>query len=717
MRRRTSAAMPGAAALAARAPVRPTAPIDDGRSDGRANPAASAATRARAPGDQASHSWANSRSPGRSSMVVVRASTSSMSGRGGYSSAIRTCYTLGVGLPRGGKLAPGASQAIGGMAVPDAARPGRSGDRRGVVGSGRRAGGAARVVRLGDGGPDQRRATRPQRRRIAGAGRPAVRRHANRAADPLRGVVELGAEDHHLSARPAARGVAHPGGHRPPRTARDQRPARAGPRLRPRHHRPAAAARRSRGSPTGSSKWAAASRWSACCSATAGGPRSWPGSAGCGAIVCCAKSSVWKAWEDPTVVDEMRHVNYAYNLAVRAPAAKEIRLFGLADWTVDRYFSRRKRMVELMIKARSLKKWPITLAIAAIAGGNVVAVLVAGPRARRPAASTIGPGHRASPRPRSEPSALAFGEVDWWFRQGSQPVPVVLDLVEDLRSQQTVPTTGRVAGGRRAARRDHLRQRVVRLPRRAARVRRTQPAHSRGQVDRRRRPERRRQDHAGQAAVPPVRPDGWRRSASTAPTCRDLDLARVAAPLGRGVPGLHPVRAVRWPTTSRPRAVRPDTDRPGVARRRRPTSWPTSTPCCHARYAGGTDLSGGQWQRVALARALHAVHAGAGVVLLDEPTAQLDVRGEAEIFDRILQATKGRTTILISHRFATVRHADLICVLEHGKVIELGTHDELIATRRPLPHDVRPAGGALRRGRLHRRPRRPTDEAARRCHA
>jgi ATP-binding cassette subfamily B protein len=96
-------------------------------------------------------------------------------------------------------------------------------------------------------------------------------------------------------------------------------------------------------------------------------------------------------------------------------------------------------------------------------------------------------------------------------------------------------------------------------------------------------------------------------------------------------------------------------------------------------YDGGTELSGGQWQRVALARALAAVAQGAGVVLLDEPTAQLDVRGESEIFARILAATRHCTTVLISHRFSTVRQADRICVLEAGRLVELGSHDELMA--------------------------------------
>ncbi len=96
-------------------------------------------------------------------------------------------------------------------------------------------------------------------------------------------------------------------------------------------------------------------------------------------------------------------------------------------------------------------------------------------------------------------------------------------------------------------------------------------------------------------------------------------------------------------------------------------------------YPGGVDLSGGQWQRVALARAIAKVESGADVVLLDEPTAMLDVRGESEIFRRVLDAASEATTILVSHRFSTVRRAELICVVEHGRAIELGSHDELMA--------------------------------------
>jgi ABC-type multidrug transport system fused ATPase/permease subunit len=96
-------------------------------------------------------------------------------------------------------------------------------------------------------------------------------------------------------------------------------------------------------------------------------------------------------------------------------------------------------------------------------------------------------------------------------------------------------------------------------------------------------------------------------------------------------------------------------------------------------YRDGHDLSGGQWQRIALARALFAVEHGARILVLDEPTAWLDVRGEAEFFDRFLEITEGTTTILISHRFSTVRRADHICVLADGVLAEEGGHEELMA--------------------------------------
>lgn len=96
-------------------------------------------------------------------------------------------------------------------------------------------------------------------------------------------------------------------------------------------------------------------------------------------------------------------------------------------------------------------------------------------------------------------------------------------------------------------------------------------------------------------------------------------------------------------------------------------------------YEGGVDLSGGQWQRIALARALFAVRHGAKILVLDEPTAWLDARGEADFFDRFLEITEGITSLIISHRFSTVRRADHICVLEGGRVLEHGDHESLLA--------------------------------------
>ena len=117
---------------------------------------------------------------------------------------------------------------------------------------------------------------------------------------------------------------------------------------------------------------------------------------------------------------------------------------------------------------------------------------------------------------------------------------------------------------------------------------------------------------------------------------------------------------------------------------RLPAGW--SSPLSPG-YTNGSSLSGGQWQKIALARVLFAIEAGARLLVLDEPTASLDVRAEASFYDSFLSLTRdglpsgagALTTLLISHRLATVRQADRIVLLSNGRIIEDGTHDALLA--------------------------------------
>ncbi|WP_040684237.1 ABC transporter ATP-binding protein [Nocardiopsis halotolerans] len=106
-----------------------------------------------------------------------------------------------------------------------------------------------------------------------------------------------------------------------------------------------------------------------------------------------------------------------------------------------------------------------------------------------------------------------------------------------------------------------------------------------------------------------------------------------------------------------------------------PRGWDT---VMSSAYTGGVDASGGEWQRIAIARALFGLRHGARLLIMDEPAASLDVRAEAQLYDTFHELTAGATTIAISHRFATVRKAERVIVLDQGRIVEDGTHAELI---------------------------------------
>ena len=387
------------------------------------------------------------------------------------------------------------------------------------------------------------------------------------------------------------------------------------------------------------------------------------------------ESAVWRDRNTEEVRGAQRDADYAYRLAVDPPASKELRVFGLVGWTIERFVARRTRLHELQYAATRLRERPLIWSLLLVVGANIAVfwALASGAANGR---ITLGEAV-VYMQSAVGVSMIAFGGFSWALDGSAAPVASVLRLESAMRPTGALPSGSRAVDAKRAHE-IRLRDVTFAYPTGAGapvleHFDLTIPAGSSLAIVG--------QNGAGKTTIAKLLcrlydPQSGRIEIDGV-DLREFDLAswrsRIAAVFQDFIRLELPLRDNVAPAGAPDGVVCAALESAGAAGL-------ASLGTILARgYDGGTDLSGGQWQRVALARALAAVKMGAGVVLLDEPTAQLDVRGEAEIFDRLLAATRLCTTILISHRFSTVRHADRICVLEHGRVIELGRHDELMA--------------------------------------
>ncbi|MBV9171771.1 MAG: ABC transporter ATP-binding protein [Chloroflexi bacterium] len=387
------------------------------------------------------------------------------------------------------------------------------------------------------------------------------------------------------------------------------------------------------------------------------------------------ESGVWRDRNTAPVRAAQRDSDYAYHLAVDPPPSKELRLFGLGTWVLERFVAERTRLHELQYQATRLREQPVVWSMLLVVGANL---LVFASLATSAAAGNLDLGALVIyAQSAIGVSMVAFGGLNWALDGAAAPVAAVLRLGPAMQR------VGALASGTRSA---------GALPARDIRFRNvsfayptspdsivldgfdlTLPAGSSLAIVG--------QNGAGKTTLAKLLCRFYDPTDGVIEVdgvdLRELDLRAWRARLTAVFQDFLKLELSLRENVA-PRGAAEEIILAALSDAGASELAPLDTVLARG-YAGGTDLSGGQWQRVALARALCAVKLGAGVVLLDEPTAQLDVRGEAEIFDRILSATRDCTTVLISHRFSTVRHADRICVLEHGRVVELGSHAELMA--------------------------------------
>src|SRR5215471_1853125 len=389
------------------------------------------------------------------------------------------------------------------------------------------------------------------------------------------------------------------------------------------------------------------------------------------------ESAVWRDRNTEEVRGAQRDADYAYRLAVDPPASKELRLFGLAGWTIERFVARRTRLHELQYAATRLRERPLMWSLLLVVGANIAVfwALASGAANGR---ITLGEAV-VYMQSAVGVSMIAFGGFSWALDGSAAPVASVLRLQSAMRPAGALPSGSRAVDAKRAHE-IRLRDVTFAYPTGAGapvleHFDLTIPAGSSLAIVG--------QNGAGKTTIAKLLcrlydPQSGRIEIAGV-DLREFDpaswRARIAAVFQDFIRLELPLRDNVAPRGAPDEVVRAALESAGAANL-------ASLDTVLARgYSGGTDLSGGQWQRVALARALAAVRLGAGLVLLDEPTAQLDVRGEAEIFERVLAATRSCTTILISHRFSTVRHVDRTAVVEHGAVVELGSHEELMGLR------------------------------------
>jgi ATP-binding cassette, subfamily B, bacterial len=387
------------------------------------------------------------------------------------------------------------------------------------------------------------------------------------------------------------------------------------------------------------------------------------------------ESGVWRDRNTDEVKTARRHTNYAYDLATEPAAAKEVRLFGLAPWLLERFTRHRLHLHDLQYHATRIRERSLTGALVIVLVANSLLFVVL---ARRGYAGSLdlqsvvtyaGAAFGAS--------AIAFGGLSWALDGAAAPVVAIERLEPEMAAAGALVRTGGDVPPPSHAPEIRFRDVTFTYPTGSRPVLErfdlTIPADTSLAIVG--------QNGAGKTTVAKLLcrlydPDSGSIEIDGV-DLRDLDLpawrSRLAAVFQDFVRYELPLRDNVAPLGAPTPVVEQALAEAGAL-----DLADLDAPMAKG-YAGGVDLSGGQWQRVALARAIAQVRTGAHAVLLDEPTAMLDVRGESEIFRRVLAATADATTILVSHRFSTVRQAGLICVVEHGRAIELGSHDELIA--------------------------------------